>query len=83
MLRKSAIEANIRIPIGVAVFFLGVSGIYGQNTKGKKDSLREKEIDEVVVVAYGKAKDPAIQDLLQQFPAAKLKPDPLPISPRL
>ncbi|WP_275152860.1 TonB-dependent receptor plug domain-containing protein, partial [Elizabethkingia meningoseptica] len=56
MLRKSTIETNIRIPIGVAVFFLGVSGIYGQNTKGKKDSLQEKEIDEVVVVAYGKAK---------------------------
>ena len=28
-------------------------------------------------------KDPAIQDLLQQFPAAKLKPDQLPISPKL
>lgn len=77
MLRKSAIEANIRIPIGVAVFFLGVSGIYGQNTKGKKDSLREKEIDEVVVVAYGKAKRSSYTGSVATVSGSKIETRPI------
>ena len=77
MFIKSAIEANIRIPIGVAVFFLGVSGIYGQNTKGKKDSLREKEIDEVVVVAYGKAKRSSYTGSVATVSGSKIETRPI------
>lgn len=53
MIGKSLINSKIWIP-PVAVFFLGIASVHGQETK--KDTLREKEIDEVVVVAYGKAK---------------------------
>lgn len=50
---KKLINSKIWIP-PVAVFFLGMISVNGQEVK--KDTLREKEIDEVVVVAYGKAK---------------------------
>ncbi len=52
---KSLIEYKVWIP-PVAAFFLGITGVSGQDSKLKKDTLKEKEIDEVVVVAYGKAK---------------------------
>lgn len=55
MIREKLINYTIWIP-SVAVFFLGVTGINGQSSGPKKDTLHEKEIDEVVVVAYGKAK---------------------------
>jgi len=53
MINKNLINSKIWIP-PVAVFFLGIINVNGQETK--KDTLREQEIDEVVVVAYGKAK---------------------------
>ncbi|MDN3695181.1 TonB-dependent receptor plug domain-containing protein [Chryseobacterium tructae] len=55
MISKNLFNSKIWIP-SVAAFFLGVVSVNGQNSKPKKDTLREKEIDEVVVVAYGKAK---------------------------
>ncbi|MET3034969.1 TonB-dependent receptor [Chryseobacterium sp. NRRL B-14859] len=55
MIREKLINYKVLIP-PVAAFFLGVTTIQGQNSKPEKDSIREKEIDEVVVVAYGKAK---------------------------
>ncbi|GEN68002.1 MULTISPECIES: SusC/RagA family TonB-linked outer membrane protein [Chryseobacterium] len=55
MINKNLISSKIWIP-PVAVFFLGIGSLSGQNTKAKKDTLNEKELDEVVVVAYGKAK---------------------------
>ncbi|MDR6922870.1 TonB-dependent receptor [Chryseobacterium sp. 2987] len=55
MIGKSLIKSKIWIP-PVAVFFLGVVSVNAQEAKPKKDTIREKEIDEVVVVAYGKAK---------------------------
>ncbi|KFF75109.1 membrane protein [Chryseobacterium sp. P1-3] len=55
MIREKLINYTIWIP-SAAVFFLGVTGINGQSSGPKKDTLHEKEIDEVVVVAYGKAK---------------------------
>ncbi|NAW52043.1 SusC/RagA family TonB-linked outer membrane protein [Elizabethkingia argentiflava] len=56
MFRKSLIAHSIRTPIGIAGVFLGGVGLYAQNIKQNKDSLRQQQIDEVVVVAYGKAK---------------------------
>lgn len=53
MINKNLINSKILIP-PVAVFFLGIISVKGQGIK--KDTLREREIDEVVVVAYGKAK---------------------------
>ncbi len=53
MINKNSFNSKIWIP-PVAVFFLGIIGVQGQEIK--KDTLKEKEIDEVVVVAYGKAK---------------------------
>lgn len=53
MINKNLINSTIVIP-SVAVFFLGIINVNGQ--EAKKDTLREQEIDEVVVVAYGKAK---------------------------
>ena len=53
MVSKNLINSKIWIP-PVAAFFFGIMNVNGQETK--KDTLREKEIDEVVVVAYGKAK---------------------------
>jgi TonB-linked SusC/RagA family outer membrane protein len=55
MINKNLFNSKIWIP-PVAAFFLGVVSVSGQNSKPKKDTLKEKEIDEVVVVAYGKAK---------------------------
>ncbi|ROI02152.1 TonB-dependent receptor [Chryseobacterium sp. G0240] len=55
MISEKLINYKVWIP-PVAAFFLGVTTIQGQNSKPEKDSIREKEIDEVVVVAYGKAK---------------------------
>ena len=53
MINKNLINSKAWIP-PVAVFFLGIININGQ--EAKKDTLREQDIDEVVVVAYGKAK---------------------------
>jgi TonB-linked SusC/RagA family outer membrane protein len=53
MVNKNLINSKAWIP-PVAVFFLGIININGQ--EAKKDTLREQDIDEVVVVAYGKAK---------------------------
>ncbi|MDV7697039.1 TonB-dependent receptor [Chryseobacterium soli] len=55
MISEKLINSRIWIP-PVAVFFLGIIGVSGQTTKAKKDTVQAKEIDEVVVVAYGKAK---------------------------
>ncbi|HCM35252.1 TonB-dependent receptor [Chryseobacterium sp.] len=55
MISKNLINSKVWIP-PVAAFFLGIVSVSGQNSKPKKDTLKEKEIDEVVVVAYGKAK---------------------------
>ncbi|UKB84335.1 TonB-dependent receptor [Chryseobacterium sp. MEBOG06] len=55
MINKTLFNSKIWIP-PVAVFFLGIASVSGQTSRLKKDTLREKEIDEVVVVAYGKAK---------------------------
>lgn len=55
MIGENLIKSKVWIP-PVAVFFLGVVSVNAQETKPKKDTIREKEIDEVVVVAYGKAK---------------------------
>ncbi|MFP3596012.1 SusC/RagA family TonB-linked outer membrane protein [Chryseobacterium sp. SIMBA_029] len=55
MISEKLINSRIWIP-PVAVFFLGIISANGQTTKAKKDTLQAKEIDEVVVVAYGKAK---------------------------
>lgn len=55
MISEKLINSRIWIP-PVAVFFLGIISVNGQTTKAKKDTLQAKEIDEVVVVAYGKAK---------------------------
>ena len=55
MISKNLINYKVWIP-PVAAFFLGITGVSGQDSKLKKDTLKEKEIDEVVVVAYGKAK---------------------------
>ncbi|KMQ68209.1 membrane protein [Chryseobacterium sp. FH2] len=53
MISKNSFNFKIWIP-PVAVFFLGIANVKGQ--EAKKDTLHEKEIDEVVIVAYGKAK---------------------------
>ncbi|MCW3162145.1 SusC/RagA family TonB-linked outer membrane protein [Chryseobacterium oryctis] len=53
MVNKNIFNSKILVPT-VAVFFLGIITVNGQEVK--KDTLREKDIDEVVVVAYGKAK---------------------------
>ncbi|SDI56563.1 SusC/RagA family TonB-linked outer membrane protein [Chryseobacterium jejuense] len=55
MINKNLFNSKVWIP-PVAVFFLGIVSVSAQNSKPKKDTLKEKEIDEVVVVAYGKAK---------------------------
>ena len=55
MINKTLFNSKVWIP-SVAAFFLGIANVSGQASKPKKDTLREKEIDEVVVVAYGKAK---------------------------
>lgn len=55
MIGENLIKSKVWIP-PVAVFFLGVVSVNAQEAKPKKDTIREKEIDEVVVVAYGKAK---------------------------
>lgn len=55
MNNKNIFNYKIWIP-PVAAFFLGVVSVSGQNSKPKKDTLKAKELDEVVVVAYGKAK---------------------------
>ncbi|AZB35034.1 SusC/RagA family TonB-linked outer membrane protein [Chryseobacterium bernardetii] len=55
MINKNLFSSKVWIP-PVAVFFLGIVSVNAQNSKPKKDTLTEKEIDEVVVVAYGKAK---------------------------
>ncbi|MGH1518968.1 SusC/RagA family TonB-linked outer membrane protein [Chryseobacterium sp. JK1] len=55
MINKTLFNSKVWIP-SVAAFFLGIANVSGQTSKPKKDTLREKEIDEVVVVAYGKAK---------------------------
>ena len=55
MISEKLINSRVWIP-PVAVFFLGIIGVSGQTTKAKKDTVQAKEIDEVVVVAYGKAK---------------------------
>lgn len=55
MVSENLFNYKVWIP-PVAAFFLGVASVNGQTSKPKKDTLREKEIDEVVVVAYGKAK---------------------------
>jgi TonB-linked SusC/RagA family outer membrane protein len=55
MISEKLINSRAWIP-PVAVFFLGIISVNGQTTKAKKDTLQTKEIDEVVVVAYGKAK---------------------------
>ncbi|MFN1219563.1 SusC/RagA family TonB-linked outer membrane protein [Chryseobacterium kwangjuense] len=55
MISKGLINSKAWIP-PVAVFFLGIFSAHAQEVKPKKDTIREKEIDEVVVIAYGKAK---------------------------
>lgn len=55
MISEELINSKIWIP-PVAVFFLGIMSVNGQTVKDKKDTVQAKEIDEVVVVAYGKAK---------------------------
>lgn len=55
MIGEYLIKSKVWIP-PVAVFFLGIATVNAQETQPKKDTIREKEIDEVVVVAYGKAK---------------------------
>jgi len=55
MISKSLFNSKIWIP-PVAVFFLGIISVHAQEIKPKKDTITEKEIDEVVVIAYGKAK---------------------------
>lgn len=55
MIGRSLINYKVWIP-PVAAFFLGITSVSGQSIRPKKDTLKEKEIDEVVVVAYGKAK---------------------------
>lgn len=55
MISKNLINSKVWIP-SVAVFFLGIIGVQAQESKPKKDTINEKEIDEVVVIAYGKAK---------------------------
>ncbi|REC80176.1 SusC/RagA family protein [Chryseobacterium elymi] len=55
MISKNLINSKIWIP-PVAVFFLGIISVHAQEAKPRKDTISEKEIDEVVVIAYGKAK---------------------------
>ncbi|MGG5208948.1 SusC/RagA family TonB-linked outer membrane protein [Chryseobacterium sp. MIQD13] len=55
MISKNLIASKVWIP-PVAVFFLGIISVNAQEVKAKKDTINEKEIDEVVVIAYGKAK---------------------------
>lgn len=55
MISKNLINSKVWIP-SVAVFFLGIISMQAQEIKPKKDTINEKEIDEVVVIAYGKAK---------------------------
>ncbi|MDH6251954.1 TonB-linked SusC/RagA family outer membrane protein [Chryseobacterium sp. H1D6B] len=55
MISRNLFNSKIWIPPS-AVFLLGIISVNGQEIRPKKDTLREKEIDEVVVVAYGKAK---------------------------
>ena len=44
MINKNLFNSKIWIP-PVAVFFLGIVSVSGQNSKPKKDTLKEKEID--------------------------------------
>lgn len=53
MINKDSINLKFLTP-PIAAFFLGITSVYGQEVK--KDTINEKEIDEVVVVAYGQAK---------------------------
>jgi TonB-linked SusC/RagA family outer membrane protein len=55
MISRNLFNSKIWIPPS-AVFLLGIISVHGQDIRPKKDTLHEKEIDEVVVVAYGKAK---------------------------
>ncbi|SHL63074.1 TonB-linked outer membrane protein, SusC/RagA family [Chryseobacterium carnipullorum] len=55
MISKNLVNARVWLP-PVAVFFLGMISVQAQQVKPKKDTIQEKEIDEVVVIAYGKAK---------------------------
>ncbi|KMQ66240.1 membrane protein [Chryseobacterium angstadtii] len=55
MSSKKLINSKTWIP-SVAVFFLGIISVQAQESRQKKDTISEKEIDEVVVIAYGKAK---------------------------
>lgn len=55
MINKYLFNSKVWIP-PVAAFFLGVASVNGQTSKPKKDTLREKEIDEVVVVGLWKGK---------------------------
>lgn len=55
MIGRNLISSKAWIP-PVAAFFFGITSVSGQSSRPKKDTLNEKEIDEVVVVAYGKAK---------------------------
>ena len=74
MINKNLINSKIWIP-PVAVFFLGIINVNGQETK--KDTLREQEIDEVVVVAYGKAKKTSFTGSVATISSEKINNRPV------
>ncbi|UFH30909.1 TonB-dependent receptor [Chryseobacterium sp. C-71] len=74
MINKNLINSKIWIP-PVAVFFLGIINVNGQETK--KDTLREQEIDEVVVVAYGKAKKTSYTGSVSTISSEKINNRPV------
>ncbi|SDE34323.1 hypothetical protein [Riemerella columbipharyngis] len=43
-----------------ALFFLGTQGVMAQKTKKDSSSIKTKQIDEVVMVAFGKQKKEAV-----------------------
>lgn len=76
MVDKKLFSTKILIPPS-ALFFLGIISVHGQELKTKKDTLREKNIDEVVVVAYGKAKKTSYTGSVATISSEKINSRPV------
>jgi TonB-linked SusC/RagA family outer membrane protein len=76
MVGKKLFSTKILIPPS-ALFFLGIISVHGQELKTKKDTLREKNIDEVVVVAYGKAKKTSYTGSVATISSEKINSRPV------